>query len=109
MADFKSALKVFFGNKPLKALTLGWVVLIILLFILWRYLIQKNQFPIYSSIKIFPFQYALFVAVINFALAFAVAKKSPIVSQLLIGLAILITALSILMVFYTYRFFTSSV
>lgn len=108
MVDLKSTLKDFFRNRLLSILTGSWLALIILLFILWRYLIQNNHFPIYSPIKIFPVQYTLFVAVINFALALAAAKKSLLISQLLMSLLLLITALSVLMVIYTYRFFIAN-
>lgn len=109
MVEIKSILRDFFKNKLITVLTVNSLILITILFILWRLFIQKNQLPVYSPIKIFPVQYALFIAVVNFVLALAAVKKSTLVSQLLICLTILVTALSILMVIYTYRFFVASV
>jgi len=100
-----SSLKIIFKDRFSFFLIILWVLLFVTLFLLWRYLIQNNQLPIYSPIKIFPVQYSVITSVINLFLALAVAEKSIKINHQLLALSSGIVLLNILMVIYSYSFF----
>jgi len=100
-----SSLKNAFKDRFSFLLIIVWALLFVAQFILWRYLIQNNQLPIYSPIKIFPVQYSAIISVINLFLAITVAEKSLKISHQLLALSSGIILLNILMIIYSYNFF----